>query len=569
VISRILRRAKSEYVAVAGCALMLSAAALYWCVSHGYTLYYGDAEAHLNIARRIVDSRTPGFDQFGTNWLPLPHVLMLPFVWNDGWWRSGLAGGLPSACAFVVACVLLYAAARRAFLWPAAAIAAVAVFALNPNVLYLQAIPMTESAFFASLIGLLFTTIWFRQTGSVLAVLGAGIFSNAASLTRYEGWFLIPFATVFFFVAGGRRRWWAGFLFGAIASLTPLFWLAYNWWYYRNPLEFYNGPYSTKGIYERALKAGGDRQPGDHDWLTAVEYFWAAVSLTAGAPLAWLGVLGSAAALWRRKWWPVILLALTPVFYVWSLHSSGAQIFVPALWPKSYYNTRYGTTMLPLLALGAAALVAVTPRRFRNYAAVAMVAVAVTPWVIHPQRDSWACWKESQLNSEARRAWTTAGGRFLGANYKSGGVFTSFGDLTGIFRSAGIPLRDTLHEGNNPEWMVAQRKPVFFLKEEWAVAFSGDAVATAIQRANRERPLYALVELVTVPHADVVEIYRRTGGDGALPRLCAQHLVENCESGPSGDRALPSRDRVLPSRDREEADSGEEHENTVHQGARR
>jgi len=29
----------------------------------GYLAYYGDAEAHLNIARRILDSRTPGYDQ--------------------------------------------------------------------------------------------------------------------------------------------------------------------------------------------------------------------------------------------------------------------------------------------------------------------------------------------------------------------------------------------------------------------------------------------------------------------------------------------------------------------------
>src|SRR6478672_3406837 len=55
----------------------ISAAAVWWCASHGYTLYYGDAEAHLNIARRVLDSRTPGPEQLGTAWLPLPHVLML------------------------------------------------------------------------------------------------------------------------------------------------------------------------------------------------------------------------------------------------------------------------------------------------------------------------------------------------------------------------------------------------------------------------------------------------------------------------------------------------------------
>ncbi|HVX65122.1 MAG TPA: hypothetical protein VHA11_00895, partial [Bryobacteraceae bacterium] len=54
----------------------LSAAAIAFFYSHGYLLYYGDATAHLNIARRVLDSRTPGWGQIGTVWLPLPHLLM-------------------------------------------------------------------------------------------------------------------------------------------------------------------------------------------------------------------------------------------------------------------------------------------------------------------------------------------------------------------------------------------------------------------------------------------------------------------------------------------------------------
>ena len=64
--------------------------------SNGWLLYYGDAEAHLNIARRMVDSRTPGYDQVGTVWLPLPHWLMLPFVRVDWMWLTGVAGAIPS-----------------------------------------------------------------------------------------------------------------------------------------------------------------------------------------------------------------------------------------------------------------------------------------------------------------------------------------------------------------------------------------------------------------------------------------------------------------------------------------
>src|SRR5487761_1908745 len=115
---------RRDWKELAGVVLLLaaiSAAAVGWCAFHGYTLYYGDAEAHLNIARRVLDSRTPGPEQLGTVWLPLPHVLMLPFVAREQWWRSGIAGAIPSAVGFVMAGAFLYAAARRLYASSAAA----------------------------------------------------------------------------------------------------------------------------------------------------------------------------------------------------------------------------------------------------------------------------------------------------------------------------------------------------------------------------------------------------------------------------------------------------------------
>ena len=60
-------------------AVVSAAAVLFFFHQHSI-LYFGDAESHLNIARRIIDSRTPGYGQLGTVWLPLPHLLVLPFV---------------------------------------------------------------------------------------------------------------------------------------------------------------------------------------------------------------------------------------------------------------------------------------------------------------------------------------------------------------------------------------------------------------------------------------------------------------------------------------------------------
>lgn len=488
----------------------LSLAAVAYHHRRGHLTYYGDAEAHLNIARRVADSRTPGYEQLGTVWLPLPHALMLPLVRRDELWRDGLAGAIPAAICFVVAGMFLYAAARRAFQQRAAAVAAVCLLALNPNLLYLQAAPMTEPVMLAALAALLYFTVRFRETQGLGAVAGAGLAALAGTLVRYEGWFLIPFVGLYFLVAAKRRRLVCALLFGAVASLGPLYWLGHNWWYYGNALEFYNGPYSAMAIYRRALEQGMAQYPGDGDWVKAWGQYREAWRLCVGTPLYWAGVAGVAAAVFRRVWWPLVLLALPPAFYIWSIHSSGTPIFVPHLWPFSYYNTRYGLVALPLVALAGAAWVALAPRRVRALAALAVVGVGVAPWLAYPRPEAWICWKESQVNSEHRRAWTGEAAEFLKSQLGPGdGIFMSFGDLTGILRQAGIPLSASLHEGNRPEWEAAVGRPDLFLRERWALAISGDKVATAVLRASRNGPKYECVKRIALKGAPVIEIYRR------------------------------------------------------------
>ena len=154
----------SDTLAVFCVLVVVVSAAGWWFVRNGYVLYYGDAESHLNISRSILDSRTPGYNQLGTVWLPMLHVICLPFVTNDWLWTTGLAGTLPVALCFVLAGTLFYLAAREAYGQFAAAVVAVACFALNPNVLYLATIPMTEIVFMAALFLILLAVLRFRAT---------------------------------------------------------------------------------------------------------------------------------------------------------------------------------------------------------------------------------------------------------------------------------------------------------------------------------------------------------------------------------------------------------------------
>ena len=57
--------------------------------SKGLTLAHYDAKAHLVVARRIVDALAPGYLQMGTHWLPLTHLLYLPFVAFVTQYRTG------------------------------------------------------------------------------------------------------------------------------------------------------------------------------------------------------------------------------------------------------------------------------------------------------------------------------------------------------------------------------------------------------------------------------------------------------------------------------------------------
>src|ERR1700724_2799569 len=86
----------SEVKLLAWLATCVSVMSFLFYFQRGDVLLYGDAVAHINIARRVFDSKTPGLLQLGTVWLPPPPLLVVPFLLSDGMWRSGLGGSIPS-----------------------------------------------------------------------------------------------------------------------------------------------------------------------------------------------------------------------------------------------------------------------------------------------------------------------------------------------------------------------------------------------------------------------------------------------------------------------------------------
>jgi hypothetical protein len=488
------------------CGLLLaicSAAAIYLCYSRGWLLYYGDAECHLDIARRIVDSQTPGYSQIGTVWLPLTHWAMLPFVRRDDLWHNGIAGSIPFAFFFVIGGCFLFAAVRRIFQSTAAAATAVGLCALNPNLLYIQATPMTEGMFFGCLCALLYFTVRFRETQAWWAVAGAGIALCLGTLTRYDGWFLIPFVGLYFLVAARQRRIAVAFVFCLLASLGPIFWLFHNWKMSGDALDFYRGPYSALAIQ------GSASYPGNHYWPRAFQFYGFDAWYCVGPCVAVLGVLGVIAVVAKRAWWPLILLLLPPAFYLYSMHSGGTPIFVPFLYSGAYYNVRYGLSILPLLAVATAALVVVFPRWMRGRVAAIAIVAATVPWLINPHPENWIVFEEGHHNYAGHRELERQVEDYLRPRYVRGsGIVTEFGATTAIYRDLGIPLRETLTGDNGAIWGAATSGPNQFPQQAWAVVVAGDYVEKAVQKAGN----FTLDQTFKVNDAPEIHIYRRIGG---------------------------------------------------------
>src|SRR5579872_7054367 len=99
--------------AVVAISAVIITVALVYLVRHDRTFVHIDAIAHVNKARGLWDNATPGLKQLGSNWLPLPHLLIAPLTFSDTLWSTGLAGSILSAACFVGTAWFLFGCAAR------------------------------------------------------------------------------------------------------------------------------------------------------------------------------------------------------------------------------------------------------------------------------------------------------------------------------------------------------------------------------------------------------------------------------------------------------------------------
>ncbi len=495
----------------------ISIAALFYYYAHQQLLLYGDAVAHLNIARRVVDNRHPiqSYGQLGTVWLPLQHIAMLPFVWNDALWRSGIAGAIPGMVAYVLGALAVFrlvsvrAGAVAAYL-------AAAIYALNPNLLYLQATAMNEPIFLAFFLWtLVYLDEFLRatfppETGSAVApaqmkprhaLEACGITMAGGALTRYDGWFSATIVGLILMWAFFRwmrrtpdsrqRRAMTKSLAEVLLlnALVPVYWLVYTYFISGRAMDFATGPYSAKAIALRTTSQGAVPYPGQHHLLTSALYFLKAAQLNIGPPL-WgellfvLALTGTGLALWRFRTYGILLLLWLPLaFYALSIAYGSVPIYIPVWYPFSYYNVRYGLELLPVLAVFPAILAGYLAGRLTalvpRIAVWLVLSAVVVIGYASAYREIPITLREAQANSRGRIALEQGLARFMAGLPRSSTLLMYEAEHAGVLPMAGIPLRHIISEAEHPDWEWALLDPAG--NANYIVACQGDPVWTAVQ----------------------------------------------------------------------------------------
>jgi len=468
--SRALRRstlASHPVLAVAIIATALSLSAFLYFFANGMTNVYGDGVAHVNIARKVVDSPDDSlwqrYIQIGSPWLPLQTVAMLPMVANDWMWRTGIAGSLVSMISFVIAALSLYLLAGSFYRkedghWREALPAlSAAIFMLNPSALYMQSTPMSELVFMATLVAAVYLLQrWLNdQTAKRLAVAAGAM--TVATLARYEAW-PVALLSILIVALTSHGDWTAKIkssaAFAALVAGGPVYWLWHNWAIYGDAIEFLSGPNSARGIaLQNRVNFNWSAIFVAHPGLDVLTIA-AAAAVCAGPLVLLLGAVGFVRSLVTKRksllaHSPLILLILPFFFHAFSLYRGEIQVF-----PLSAFgllNIRYGLPHLLAVALFAPAAVLLFKGPARRWAGatVCLIVAAQYGYLVSEGPAQLAIYQEGYRNGvNARPVRERARvASFLRANPPDRLILMQSGALGPIVPDGGLRFSDIIHEG--------------------------------------------------------------------------------------------------------------------------
>jgi len=488
-------------LAIAAIAFLFGVYAALYYSRLGLALAHYDARAHLVVARRILDSLTPGWQQIGAVWLPLPHVLNMLPVQVDAWYRSGASAIALSVTSMTVTTWALARFTVRTTGSVVGGVAGAALLMLNPNLLYLQSTPMTEPLLLATcLLAMALTADWVDADGTA-GTRAAGWAIVAACMTRYEAW---PVCGALIALA------WLALLRRGVPIGTSL----------RRTIRL-----ATYPAIALVLFSANSRWTTGA-WFVPSGFFVPENEALGHAALAFSQVRESVVRLSGDAWlWPAYIASLLVVVAAARRRSHAVLLLVLALaaaavlpWYAFYQGhplrIRYG---LPLVA-ACAALTATgigliwRPLRVPAAAAVIVWALQSSPFTAH-----------APMIAEAQRDATNKVGRgsvtnYLRDHWDGTTIMMSMGSLAHYMHDLTelrARVRDFLQEGNEQLWVhAAAQGPRGFVR--WVVieerAEGGDALFQAAQRDP-----HFLDGFVRVAEGGGVALYRATDPNSQLP----------------------------------------------------
>lgn len=471
----------------------MGAAAAVWYAQAGLTLSHYDAKAHLVVARRILDSLTPGWEQIGAVWLPLPHLLNMLPVQIDVLYRTGLFAVAVSVLCHGVATWSVAAVVLSVTRSRAASVLAGALFAANPNLLYLQSTPMTEPLLFAWTLqlvremtrGILSGTLHVSRTSGWLMVL--------ACLTRYEAWPVVAMALV----ASGFAWWRLGH---ALASVIDI----------HARLAAYPAAAILGFMTFSRITVG--------EWFVSSGFFVPDATLQ-GQPEVVLQKIIEGTVSLGGIWLTTVGLVAAISLAVAGLVSRGRSpllvplsLFGAAALPAAAYlsghpfRVRYQVALVVACALATGLGVGLLRRAAPG---LALVIVGLVVRDVPPFDRTAQMVREAQLdpNVGGRRAVSAC----LAERYDGGTIMASMSALGHYMHElsqAGFGVRDFLHEGNGPMWDSAfTRGPAALAK--WVLVEEAAEGGDAIAQRRRQLP-NLLAGFSPVCSGGNVTLYRRT-----------------------------------------------------------
>src|SRR3990170_5227030 len=247
---------------------VISGLVFIYYLQNGLGLAYNDARSHLNIGRRVVEGLKPGLAQIGSVWLPLPHLLMIPTVWSEFMWHSGLSGSIQSMLSFVLMGYLIYAILKDLDVGLPGRFFGVVIFIFNINILYLQSIAMTELLLLTTMTAGVYDLMRAFRDDNFIRLIRSALFIMMATLIRYEGWFLLLAAAVMIFfltlrISGYKKAEGTLILFSTLGFAGIIAWFLWNQLIFKDILYFIFGPFSARSQQLQLESAGNLTTKGD------------------------------------------------------------------------------------------------------------------------------------------------------------------------------------------------------------------------------------------------------------------------------------------------------------------